>query len=1308
MAAFLSKVFPRKKDKETSNKRNSASSLLEGRFEAVSPTVSPSAAHFSDSAQQLKERGREKEKEKDSGFSLFRPRSRPVSPPPDTRKTAKDAPHLTLNLPVPKEQRSRALGVVFEADPNDTSTLPDNVIGERRLTPLETLVLIKACSQAIVDHGGLETLGVMHPFWYSASPEVQRKLISLFVLSLAPKSPITTLSPSPSSATTNFATELEYTRSPHDIAAVLRWALRHLRLEGDSFGHASGQWNWYQAFAEAERTSSYPSNAFTTALVPQIPPSHHQLLVATLDIVSSLASHAEHNSISGSKLSKFLGLWLLTVNRSEDGEDWNTFYARWERAGRILEHLFLAHIRDETLHGKMPLRLTELVKGYPYHSRSPSADSPPAADDDLLPRPRFSTRQYSALFVRVETELPDAKAAKAKPHPLRIVSDALKSEVELTDAQHQRIWDALRAAARAKDDAEPILASVDGYPSLSRIFADETTRLLSFVPAESDGQGATVPTIRVPRPSRRRSSSLNSPTQPHTNGNGNGKAEVNGSANRTPVSPTSPTSPTSPKDWSDFSTGGFGESTLGKDFAKTLLDADVEVTTPPPDNKKSKSSNRRSSVDSPSSVSSTRVAQLAVPPSPKPAKSKSTIVSLVKLDEAFVDFWHDALRDPVAADWPNFIVAQLKAIPGVEHDGKPVSWLVLEQRFVSPPPPPQTATKESAASPTGARARGASPRPSLQSDMSSRRSSTFSAAKKRFTFFASASHTITGATVKSEPKSAARKKPAKISELGEILPEVEEKPEEKPVVPEKEEPKKEAAPASAPKAPDTETEPSEEPKVADVNVPSPAAAEAPSPTAPLSPVTPTAEDFPAIPVVSVLAAAAVVTPVAVEALKTENAPADAALEHKLEVPADTSASTDKSLPPTPEPVVLAGETPGPQVALTTSEPAALVEISQKADEAAPAAPVVPEAVSAPETTALVADVSATPEPTVEEHVVAEVPVVSDASAAVEKPVVETAPVVEEPAVEEPAAVEPSAPAPAPAPAEPAPASLVEPESAPAEAEPAPPEAPVEEPSAPVVEEVAQPAQESAPAVEEPAVVEAPPAPTAAPEPEPVIAAVEAPFAPAAEPEVPVAAAEEESAAAVEEPAVEEAYTTEPAPVEVPVAEVPAVPVEPVVPGPVEETPAVEEARAVEPAPAEEPAAVEEPVAAPVVEESAAPAAEEPTSVAEDAPAVEEAPVAAAEEALVPKIAEEPAMPESASVEPLHAPFEETAPVEESAPVPVGEPTVAGETAAVEVEESAAPAETTTEPAEVVEKHENGITTEPHDTEEKPVATEESQ
>lgn len=188
----------------------------------------------------------------------------------------------------------------------------------------------------------------MHPHWYSASPEVQRKLISLYILSLASKtqSPITTLTPTPTSPAALFTTELEYTRSPHDIAAVLRWAIRHLRLEGSSFGSASAsEWGWYIDFAKKERDGGYAPKAFSQSLLPSLPPAHHQLLAATLEIISSLAAHAETTGTSGSKLAKMFGLWLLAVPRTQSGEAWVDFYARWERAGRILEHLFLAYVR---------------------------------------------------------------------------------------------------------------------------------------------------------------------------------------------------------------------------------------------------------------------------------------------------------------------------------------------------------------------------------------------------------------------------------------------------------------------------------------------------------------------------------------------------------------------------------------------------------------------------------------------------------------------------------------------------------------------------------------------------------------------------------------------------------------------------------------------------------------------------------------------------------------------------------------------------------------------------------------------------
>lgn len=182
----------------------------------------------------------------------------------------------------------------------------------------------------------------MHPHWYSASPETQRRLISLFIHSLNPNNAITTLSPTSASHTSVFESEVNYTHSPHDVAAVLRWGLRHLELSGGCFGKEQ---SWYRTFAEAERKSEYPPKAYSETLNPLIPPAHLELLDVTLDLFSSLAAHSEKNSTSASKLTKAFGLWLLAAQRVDDKDDWPKFYARWQSTGRIMEHLFLARIR---------------------------------------------------------------------------------------------------------------------------------------------------------------------------------------------------------------------------------------------------------------------------------------------------------------------------------------------------------------------------------------------------------------------------------------------------------------------------------------------------------------------------------------------------------------------------------------------------------------------------------------------------------------------------------------------------------------------------------------------------------------------------------------------------------------------------------------------------------------------------------------------------------------------------------------------------------------------------------------------------
>lgn len=149
MPSFLSKVFGRKKDDKGSPRSSSHISdgeLLDGKFESVSP----SATKFPEAANG-KRAGLTKEKEKDTGFSLFRSKS-PASP--ETTVKPLDVPHLSLNLPEPKDDSaSRTLRAVFEADPDTQLSLSDAVIGSRRLSPLETLILVRTCLQAIAARG---------------------------------------------------------------------------------------------------------------------------------------------------------------------------------------------------------------------------------------------------------------------------------------------------------------------------------------------------------------------------------------------------------------------------------------------------------------------------------------------------------------------------------------------------------------------------------------------------------------------------------------------------------------------------------------------------------------------------------------------------------------------------------------------------------------------------------------------------------------------------------------------------------------------------------------------------------------------------------------------------------------------------------------------------------------------------------------------------------------------------------------------------------------------------------------------------
>lgn len=456
----------------------------------------------------------------------------------------------------------------------------------------------------------------------------------------------------------------------------------------------------------------------------------------------------------------------------------------------------------------MPLRLEELVKSYPY-SKDPTPEN-------LLPRPRFSTRHYDALFVRLETQLPDSRYPKPKQHPLRIIAEAFKAEVESGNASAEviELWEQIKKYA---SPAEGLAVTTDhvGYPTFSKIFNEDTLRLLSLIPVDREessaspavtSTSASAPVVTSPtRTGRRRSSSLGSTP----NGNGKVAGSANGKATSpngngstaTPTSATSPISPTSPTDWADFSSAGFGESSLGRNFASTLLDSeDVEVTTPTspkkapllgsPQKKKQRTAktspasrvvNRRSSSDNPRplqnrpTTSEIAAAKRAQADGGKPLKMKAKKIEVVQLDEAFVDFWSDALLDPIAANWPTFFLCQLK--PGVGLSTKSsqhIGWLIVEHALTYPslPPMPPIPADGEPLSPK----RPSSPKPSLKSNVSGRKSSTFSFASRRFSFLnrSEGNKSPIGGAAGTKKKGGAGHGSPRTGEMGEILAEEEE------------------------------------------------------------------------------------------------------------------------------------------------------------------------------------------------------------------------------------------------------------------------------------------------------------------------------------------------------------------------------------------------------------------------------------------------------------------------------------------------------------------------------------------------------
>lgn len=463
----------------------------------------------------------------------------------------------------------------------------------------------------------------------------------------------------------------------------------------------------------------------------------------------------------------------------------------------ISVHVLITNRRDES--SKLPKRLTTLVQGYPYGSFNES--------DGLLTRPRFSTRRYPALLVQVDSELL-GRNGKAREAPRRgaiaVVSDALHASAppEAEKSPLLALWKTL---------VEGVSTNEDDVPDLTKLFTTETINFLGLSARSGEISPTTEALIVRPAHARGRSFSVDhvvavkgpSITLPPLLGKSH---EERADVDTSNVVMTTESSWTL-GDWKDFSTTGFGASSGPPQLASTLLDSDIERTVPPASPTSSsgllrRKSSKRGTSTPPGARGKTPKLSLDIPhasvtraPLPTTAGASTTVttaqtnikaVKRVLVDEAFVDFWADALTDPiVTAQWPQFALCRLRTpllLPSADSDiEERAEWLVLERTYSLPPLPlppapvpeasstPGDSTPASATDDNHTRSRATSPRPSIEGK---RVSSALSATKKRFSLFSRTSSSG-GEKVGKVGKSA---KSSNIGELGEVLAEEEERP----------------------------------------------------------------------------------------------------------------------------------------------------------------------------------------------------------------------------------------------------------------------------------------------------------------------------------------------------------------------------------------------------------------------------------------------------------------------------------------------------------------------------------------------------
>ncbi|WVQ65637.1 uncharacterized protein L199_003815 [Kwoniella botswanensis] len=471
-----------------------------------------------------------------------------------------------------------------------------------------------------------------------------------------------------------------------DLSEVLKYTLRRLQPTPPEPLVDTGL---YTAFVKAERSSSYPLDAFETLLSPRLKTGVANYLNEIFEVWSAVITHAEQNAMTPGRLAHLLGWWTWGCSTGKF-KSWEELYKDWKSAGQRMEHLLYVWIRHQSTKTQLPTRLLEVVQDYPFGEASTTADQPPSPPPSSFPRQTLHITLTSSMPV---TGLFDT--------PEDILSSSLSAK--LNENATAPLWSALKAV---KD------------LDLSKILSTDSMNFLGQVTEPTD-----IPS--TPYPAQMRSPiqvNVTPSGQPTSNGGTfrgryhSHSGDLSSPATNVSSSTTSPNLSTllnvredddSPKSvkkqaslgvlpktggsaWDDFQKSGFGDSpkTAGKlDLAFSPGSTSKPIVPP------------ASTIQLGANITEGPVAmKRATFSDSKGSKAVYGIANedVIEIDDTFMAFVEDAQLDrPSTASWPPFSLVRLNPLVQPLHCEKVIEWLLItvvhrSPRIPAPEPIPQS------------------------------------------------------------------------------------------------------------------------------------------------------------------------------------------------------------------------------------------------------------------------------------------------------------------------------------------------------------------------------------------------------------------------------------------------------------------------------------------------------------------------------------------------------------------------------------------------------------------------------------------